>query len=154
MIALYARIPAISRRYGPTTHPRLALGRSRTGLNASAVGPEARSVGSAVVVRSVAVSIMSMHGHLGVHPAQVVTLHVADEDVGPRRKPEDQRHGPAHVHLRHLTDVPDGGRVLVDGEPVRPERHPARRPVGLEDHELVRGRPSIVNVERDEAGGE
>src|SRR6476661_5369479 len=92
---------------------------------------------------------LRMRGDLqdGVHPAQVVTVQVAEEDVatGSERqgKRPDRPRGDV-VELSHPIQP-----VLVHAQPVGTEGESIRGKVRPDDHELVRGGRVVVDLQDD-----
>src|SRR5919204_976224 len=95
----------------------------------------------------------SADGERGMHPTQVVALHVAVQDVVAWRQAQD--HGPAVVDVEALglVEMVETGCVLVDRQPVALQRQLVRGTGGSYDVELVGARALIEDAEADRAGG-
>ena len=82
-----------------------------------------------------------------VHPAQVVTLEVAEEHVASRGQAHVERLAGRDAHLGDLSDACE--HILIDAQTVGRDRQPVGGEIGADHDELVRGGPLVVDVEDD-----
>jgi hypothetical protein len=81
-----------------------------------------------------------------LHSGSRVAGHVAQHDVSPRRKVDDDvRH--ARSFRLEVNNEPSAQGLLVDGEPVGTKRQPAGP--GMDDHQLVGDRASVLDADED-----
>src|SRR4051812_19639608 len=94
-----------------------------------------------------------MRGDLqhGVHPAEVVTVQVAEEDVTPRGEGEGKRPDGPRGDLVELSDPIQP--VFVHAQTVGTQGESIRREVRPDDYELVCGRRVVVNLQDDVTAG-
>src|SRR5512132_1573481 len=79
-----------------------------------------------------------------VHPAEVVTVQVAEEDVATGSEGEGKRPDRPRCDVAELSDPVQP--VLVHAQPVGTEGQSVRREVRPDGHELVRGGRVVVDL--------
>src|SRR4029453_19372044 len=99
------------------------------------------------------VALTSADGERGMHPPQVVALHVAVQDVLACRQVQGQGPAVAEVEALGLAEKVHAWCVFVDRQPVVLQRQLVRGAVGSYDADLMGGRALIEDAEADGAGG-
>ena len=86
-----------------------------------------------------------------MHPTEVVTVEVAEEDVATGREGEGKSADRPGADLVELSDPVEP--VLVHAQPVGTEGQPVRREVRPDDDELVRSGRVVVDLQDDVTAG-